>query len=377
MPLRLANRTKGRRWALVSAVAAVLVAVPLVVAALPAGASADPGRLRALIAASARQPYQGYAESRGSLGLPDLPKLADVTKLFTGTTQLRAWYSSPDSYRVDVLTTSGERDLTRTADSEYSWDYGANTLTQFLGEPPVRLPRAADLLPPELARRLLAAAPGDRVDALPARRVAGVEAAGIRLTPADPDTTVGRIDVWADPGTGVAVQVELTAKGQTAPVLTTSFEELAQTQPDVLAEPPRPAPGSGFAVAKAPDVTAALGALGRAPLPSSLAGKPLRTTALGGVQGAGLYGTGLASFVVLAIPRDLANGASDAAAKGGARSVQLPGGTAVALAIPPLSLMVVNSTVSRRSYLLAGLVTPASLETAGRALAVLRRGGGR
>ena len=46
--------------------------------------------------------------------------------------------------------------------------------TQVIGAQPVRLPRAADLLPPALARRLLGiAAATDRYSRLPSRRVAG------------------------------------------------------------------------------------------------------------------------------------------------------------------------------------------------------------
>src|SRR4029453_13306921 len=82
--------------------------------------------------------------------------------------------------------------------------------TQVVGDLPARLPQAPDLLPPDLARRLLAdAAPGDGLTALPPRRVAGIAAAGLRFTPGDPDTTIDRLDVWADPATGLPLQVEL------------------------------------------------------------------------------------------------------------------------------------------------------------------------
>src|SRR4051812_26729334 len=103
---------KRRRWAVVAAVAAVLVAVPLVVAALsPAAEPIDPARLRALVLESAGRPYEGYAESSGSLALPELPNLADVAALFAGRTAMRVWYAAPDRYRVDDLATAGEHDV--------------------------------------------------------------------------------------------------------------------------------------------------------------------------------------------------------------------------------------------------------------------------
>ncbi|MEU8632949.1 hypothetical protein AB0C38_12325 [Amycolatopsis sp. NPDC048633] len=368
------RHAKRRRWAVVAAVAAVLVSVPSVVAALaPAGEQVDAGRLRELVLASAARPYQGYAESDGSLALPELPNLAPVTALFSLRTPMRAWYAGPDRYRVDILGTAGEHDVYRLPDGEYTWDYGDNTLTELIGDPGVRLPRAGDLLPPELARRILQAAKGDPVSALPGRNVAGVAASGLRLVPADPATTIGRVDVWADPVTGVAVRVEVAARGQQAPILVTEFQQLEQTTPVV--EAPRPVLGSGFTVASAPDVSNALGALGQVPLPATLAGRPVVSSKFGGVEGAALYGTGLAAFAVIAVPRAVGNAASDAAGKAGAVQTRLPAGTVVQLSITPLSLAIVRASAFRRSYLLAGTVTPDVLKTVAEELSTVRRSG--
>jgi hypothetical protein len=370
------RQEQRRRWAVVAAVTVVLVSVPAVVAALPsAGESIDPARLRSLVLDSAARPYQGYAESSGSLALPELPNLADVAALFAGTTRMRAWYAAPDRYRVDVLGTAGEHDVYRLPDGEYTWDYGTNTLTELIGEPTVRLPRAGDLLPPELARQILRAAKTDPVSALPARTVAGVAASGLRLVPADPETTIGQVDLWADPASGLPVRVEVTARGQRAPILVTEFQQLEQTTPAV--EAPRPALGSGFSVTSAPDVTKVLGALGQVPLPATLGGRPVASPDFGGVEGAALYGSGLASFAVVAVPRGVANAAADAAGKAGGVQVKLAAGTVVQLSITPLSLAIVRSAVSRRSYLLAGPVTADVLRSVADELSRLRRIGPR
>ncbi len=143
----------ARRWALVAVLATVAVLVPQVPAWLPASATAvDPDTLRDRILASAGLPHQGYAEITGSLALPELPRLEDVTSLLTTTTRVRSWYVSPSRWRFDVISGVGERDVYRTVDGEFTWDYGANLLTWLVGDPPVRLPRAGDLLPPQLAR---------------------------------------------------------------------------------------------------------------------------------------------------------------------------------------------------------------------------------
>jgi hypothetical protein len=94
--MSVVRRDTRRRWAIVVAAVAVLVAIPLVLRAVPAGAtSIAPDTLAARIAASARQPYQGYAVSTGSAGLPSLPQLDDVIGLFDGNTSLRIWYADP------------------------------------------------------------------------------------------------------------------------------------------------------------------------------------------------------------------------------------------------------------------------------------------
>jgi len=72
--------------------------------------------------------------------------------------------------------------------------------------------------PPALVRTLLDVAAGERFEPLPARRVAGVDAAGLRIVPAGAGTTVDHIDIWADPGSGLPVQAEVTARGGQRPV---------------------------------------------------------------------------------------------------------------------------------------------------------------
>jgi hypothetical protein len=44
------------------------------------------------------------------------------------------------------------------------------------------------------------------VTAIAPRHIAGVDAAGLRINPTDPATTIGRVDIWADPETGLALQ---------------------------------------------------------------------------------------------------------------------------------------------------------------------------
>lgn len=347
-----------RGWALVAAVAVVAVLAPQVPGWLPVAAQrTDPETLRGKILASADRPHQGYAEITGTLALPELPKVADLTALLTTTTHVRTWYADPSNWRFDVITGVGERDVYRTPAGEFTWDYGANLLTRLIGDPPIRLPRAGDLLPPEFARRVLTAAAGDPVTALPARRVAGHDAAGLRLTPADPDTTIGHVDIWADPDTGLPLAVELTTRGGDRPVISSRFAELDTTRPgpDVLV--PNRSPISGFTVATAPDLGDVLGARGRHWVPPSLAGRELRQADVGGVHGVGVYGAGLSAFVTMPVPRGVGSDIAEAITKAGGVSEDLQYGEALELAIAPLSVVVARSEFAGRWYLLAGMTT--------------------
>jgi hypothetical protein len=351
------RRYTRRRWLAVGGAAAVLAALPPAVAAWPVAAPrVVPRGLLAKILGSAGVPYQGYADSHGRLTLPDVPQLGDTVGLLSGQTSMRAWYAGPAAWRVAAVDPLGEKDIYRTADGVYVWDFQRNLLTLVAGTVPVRLPWAADLVPPELGRRLLrGAAPGDPLDPLPARRVAGLAAPGVRLRPADPDTTIGRVDVWADPDSGLPVLVEAAGRGASAPVLSTRFLDLGRVAPDAaLLTPPRP-PSAGFSMTTQPDIAAAVNSAVPLRLPATLAGRP-RQPSPGGIAGVGAYGLGFGAFVVVPLPGRTGGRVLDGARSSRALPVPLPQGTGYQIGAPPLTALVVQR---RRGQvlLLTGFVT--------------------
>jgi hypothetical protein len=97
---------------------------------------------------SARVPHSGLAESTGTLGLPDLPQLSDVASVLGGSTRTRVWWADPSSWRVDVLTPTGEQGNYQAGVRKVMWDYEQSRLTEVIGASRIRLPRADDLLPP-------------------------------------------------------------------------------------------------------------------------------------------------------------------------------------------------------------------------------------
>ena len=360
--MRVVSRQAYRRWTIVAAGTALLCGLPALIAAWPVpSAAVSAGQLRARIMSSTGVPYQGYAESNVDLGLPSLPDVGDVISLLDGTTDQYVWYRSADEWRADVLTTAGETDTYQSAYGTFEWNYSSNLLTQILGAEPVRLPRAADLLPPALAQRLLSyAGPATRLSALPAQRVAGVDAAGLRLTPSGSTSTISAVDVWADPRTGLAVEVEIFGKYSTAPVLMARFLDVSFTPPAVATVTPDLGAGVNIASSSLPDVARILHGYGPV-LPPSL-GDVAETAGVPGLPDLAAYGAGLARFAVIPLPYGTGESLIQAATSAGV-TVQLGNGTAVIIQTPLVTVLL-SQQPARPTYLLAGTVTASVLERA-------------
>jgi hypothetical protein len=355
---------------------AVLCLLPTVLGRWPVAAPRMAvGELRRMIMASATRPYQGYVDSQGQAGLPSLPQVEEVAGLLGGATSIRVWYAAPTAWRVAVVHPLGERDTYRTADGIYQWDFARNLLVRSTGDLPVRLPWATDLVPPELARRLLTGmAADDRVDTLPARRVAGVSAAGLRIRPADPDTTVGAVDIWADPSTGLPVEVAVRPRSAGAPAMRTRFLDLAQRTPVPATVAPAVTDPAQVPTITEPDVLAALSPEASAALPDRLAGRQRLAGDAGGAA-IPVYGSGLSRFVVVPLPGRLGSQSVSAVRNAGGASTTVPGGEVYPVPAGVLTVVVVQRASGRRgtrTFLLAGLIRPDALVTAARDLLAAR-----
>jgi hypothetical protein len=344
------------RWLAVGAGVAVLVALPVVVRALPVSDAAVPAvALLNQVRASTTVPYEGYVEARGRIGLPDVPRAGRVVALLGETTRMRAYVAGPERWRVDELTPIGERDLYREPWGTWLWDSGERRATATTGEAAVRFARPADLLPPELGRRVAAAAEPGEVRRLPPRRVAGVEAVGLRITPRSPDTTVGRVDLWADPRSGLPVKVELTARGAARPILSSAFLDLRRRAPasDLLHfDPPADAEVQNDPT---PDVARSIDTFSPFVLPDQLAGQPRRTQV---ARAASTYGRGFDLVAVLAFPAQFSFRTREFLDKVPAKAG--PWGTASVVSTPLLNGMVFER--GEVAYALAGTVPQPVLE---------------
>jgi hypothetical protein len=338
---------------------AVLCALPLLASALPVDVPRlTAAQLRARILGSATMSYSGYAESNATFGLPPVAGLTGVTSLLDGVTKMRVWQAGPQWWRVDVLADAGERDTYQLGATGYIWNSGAQLLTQVLparpGTTTLRLPRAADLVPTSLAQLVLArvGTSAARFSTLPPLRVAGQSAVGLGVTPTDPASTIGAVDIWAEPSTGLPLMVEVYGRGARTPALQSQFFQVGAWKPagTVLTPPPR-VPGSGFTTASPSNLNGALTNLSFELLPNSLAGRKRVSSQ---VTNVGLYGSGLTLFTVLAVRGG--NFARDAQSDGGT-PYTFPHGTGYLLSASLANAVIAQPNGSDDTFLIAGTVS--------------------
>ena len=338
---------------------AVLVALPVAIAAWPVSQSKiSAADLLARIRGSANAPYSGYAESFGGLSLPVTRQFSTVTDLFGQTTQMRAWYRGSKDWRVDTVTVAGETDVHAGPTGTWSWSFEDNRATWTAGavDPAVRLPTAADLLPTNLARRLLSEATPGQVHRLGNRRIAGRSAPGLELVPNVVGSTIERVDVWADQRTGLPLRVDVYGDGTN--VMSSRFLDFSTGRPSAHDTAFSPPPTARVEMLGEPDIAAEIDQFGDATAPVVLAGVP-RNPQLPAFGAIGVYGSGVTEFAAAPLPGRTAF------------SLQRQlNGTAVKtkygqlVAIGPLSLLLTDPDRPGRTWLLTGTVTPDLLNAA-------------
>ncbi len=167
--------TSARRWTLVATTVVLLLVAPFLAGRIPAGRSrVSAATLLARVQSSAGVGYSGYAQATGGLSLPVTSEFNSLSQLLGGQSTLRVWWRGTRDWRVDSIDLTGETDVHQDLYGWWMWDYESNTATRtpFLRPDDVRLPRADDLAPPSLARRLLSRAGSAEVSRLPDARIA-------------------------------------------------------------------------------------------------------------------------------------------------------------------------------------------------------------
>jgi hypothetical protein len=288
--------TRLRRWCVVALGIAVLAAVPVGSRLRPvADSDVSAERLLAQVRASDDEGWSGYVETDGTLQLPDAGRFSDLATLFGTQVRMRAWWRGSDDWRVDQLLTAGETDLVHAGDRTTQWDYERARAT-VSRDPDIRLPRSADLVPPQLAHRFLRGATAADVTRLPTRRIAGIAAPGLRVTSASHLSSIDHLDLWADPVTGVPLRVEVYA-ASARPAFTSAFREFSAGAPDATAVAFTPTPSTTVRYDDVLDIADAANQYAPVLPPASAAGLAKSSASDGAV---GVYGEGMAQ--VIAIP---------------------------------------------------------------------------
>ena len=123
------------------------------------------------------------------------------------------------------------------------------------------------------------------------------------------------------------------------------------------------ASGTGFTVTSANNLTGALRHLGLIDLPAQLAGRD-RQPVLPGYEAIGVYGGGLATFVVLAVRGSAAQNLVPDALSAGGTPLDIAGGAGAGISAPLINAIVVRPPGWFWTFLLAGPVSAQLLERA-------------
>ncbi len=347
----------AQRWAAVVTTTALLVATPIAMRAWPAEDSdISASALLAKVEAGAHHPYSGYVETLGTLQLPVADRFTDVGQLFGERTRMRVWWRSADEWRVDKLMTTGEQDLIHNAQGTIRWRYEHSDVT-LSNDPTIRLPRTADLVPPAVARLLMDDVDESEVRRLPARRVAGISAPGLRLRPAAEQSSIDHVDIWADPDSGVALRVDVVARVADKPAFTTAFESFDAATPPAGRTSFVTPPGVDFRFDDVLDIADAANQYAPILPPDVVAGLSKAPQADGAV---GIYGSGVTRLLAVPMRDREAQPLREQLLKTlGVRTVRE--GTLVA--VGPLG-MLLTTCVDDRSWLVAGTVTDDTLTRA-------------
>ncbi|CAN5577902.1 hypothetical protein BH23ACT6_BH23ACT6_06210 [soil metagenome] len=360
-------------------VAALVVAIPTLSNARPLGqpgfageqiARADltPAQITGAIMDSASTPHTGVVNSSGTVQVPDADTFTSIATLFGEPHRIRVFWNDEEHWRLDRIRSTGETDLFRTPTSTTRWVYESRRVRVTLPAP-VRLPDTSDVLPDTVARRALQGAQPDELSALPSARIAGRDAVGLRLSPETPQSSVDRVDIWADAESGIPLRVQVYA-GAARPTLTTAYERLDLEAPPPAAMEFDPPPHAEVTFEELPDLASESNVFAPYLAPDTLAGLPLREDRPDLPAGAvGVYGRGPTVLLFLPLRGRAAEPLREELSKTGGYE---PSATGTAVDLGPISVLVTPERFRGSGFLLVGTVTPEALEQAGRELADLQ-----
>jgi outer membrane lipoprotein-sorting protein len=230
-------RSRSALAAAVPAVAIVLAVGWLSVgraAPMPDLPSVSPPTLIAstLHAVANRTTVSGAVKTHVDLGIPQLPaSLSDPAgpaAILLADQMFKVWYG-PDGIRVAQILPFSERDLVSNRSDVWFWDAQRFTAWHYAVDDTA--PREVPPSLGDLTRLVSGLLRDDRsyitASVAQARVVAGRDAYVLRLTPATPDTLIGRIDVAIDAETRMPLSLDMFARGSSAAVVQVGYTSVA------------------------------------------------------------------------------------------------------------------------------------------------------
>ena len=351
------------RWLIVAAVATVLAAAPSIVRAIPPhDTQISATALAARIQKAHSTGWSGEVTSLGSLQVPvDTSTFSGVSRLLGESTDLRVWWRGASEWRLDRMRGTGESDLVRDGGLVVRWTYEGQRVN-FTPYSPIRLPNDADVVPVELAHRMLSGARASELSRLSSRRIAGRSAAGLRLTPSDRRSTIARVDIWADDASGVPLRVDVYGEGDRRPVLSTKVTSFDLGRPGRAETSFHLSSQLDFSRGVAIDTAAGANAFAPFLPPDRVADLARRGDAqdFGAV---GVYGRGPTAILAIPLRDYVARGLRQQLRES---NLSHDDGTRIGLEFGPISILLAD--VAGGHFLVAGTVTPATLEQASKDL---------
>ena len=242
---------RDRAWWLRAVSPPVVVGAVIAVAAIGVPADATPNlptktaqELLTMATAGTDVPVNGISgdvAEKASLGLPALPSgtgssgSGGLTGLLSGTHSLRVWIGKAGQFRAQVLDTLDETDVVSDGTDLYMYVYSTNTVTHVAL--PTKLssshtaptpPTGASFAPSQLAAEVLKAInPSTDVSFGGTANVAGHDTYLLDVRPRTADTTVGLVQIALDSATGVALRVQIFARGASSAALSVGFTKVS------------------------------------------------------------------------------------------------------------------------------------------------------
>jgi outer membrane lipoprotein-sorting protein len=210
--------------------------------------------------------FSGTIVQSADLGLPAVGSLArgagnrrtggaaDLAGLFTGTSTIRIWYGGPDRQRLALLNAHGETDVIRNGAEAWLWN-STDRMASHLTLP---------VTPMGAAAALASAGSATAVSTAGVTEVAGRDAYELVLTPRDPVSLIGRVNLAVDAEHHLPLRVDVYPRNATRPAARVAFQQISFVVPDreqfVFKSPPGTTITEGDVHAALPVTMSLLGA---------------------------------------------------------------------------------------------------------------------